>query len=153
MIRHMTERIARITGRAGDLRRSFEERLYGWGLRLRLRLLHDAGERWWHEASVHKRNALLEALATRHFTCLSIEDQARAICGLAHRYGASDWLFDRDLERMPPNYFGTPLELMFRLYRLSVPMPPSERELRAILTIGRSARAKELDRRRIGRIN
>lgn len=91
------------------------------------------GVPWWREEAIRKRDALLRVLALRHFSDLTVTQMAREIYRLACRYAESAWRFDRDREEMPVRYRNTPLELLFRAFRLAAPMPISERHLRTIL--------------------
>ena len=88
---------------------------------------------WWREEAIRQRGALLRQLAVCHFSELSVTRKSKEICRLAHRYATSAWRFDRDRDEMPGRYVGTPLELLFKAFRLSAPMPISERHLRTIL--------------------
>ncbi len=92
------------------------------------------GVPWWREEAIRKRDALLRVLALRHFAGLTITERSREICRLARRYAESAWQLDRGREEMPQRYRNTPLELLFRAFRLSAPMPVSERHLRTILS-------------------
>lgn len=91
------------------------------------------GVPWWREEAIRKRDALLRILALRHFSGQTVTQMAREVYRLACRYAESAWRFDRDREEMPDRYRDTPLELLFRAFRLAAPMPVSERHLRTIL--------------------
>ncbi|MGH6893591.1 MAG: hypothetical protein ACREEP_15175 [Dongiaceae bacterium] len=91
------------------------------------------GVPWWREEAIRQRDALLRLIALRHFADLTVTQKSREICRLARRYADSAWRFDRDRKDMPDRYRNTPLELLFRAFRLAAPMPVCERHLRTIL--------------------
>jgi hypothetical protein len=91
---------------------------------------------WWREDANRARDAALRELAGRYFGLESITARARAVHGLARRYAAAAWRFDRDVKSMPRQYLGTQREWLWRAFVSGAPMPIGERQLRTILTGG-----------------
>ena len=88
---------------------------------------------WWREESIRKRDSALRELAERFHRALSPCAQAREICTLATRYGASAWRHDREGTDMPAHYRGTLKEYLWSAFASGAAMPICERQLRNIL--------------------
>jgi len=88
---------------------------------------------WWREDAIRRRDAALRRLSAAMCPDTGVTARARRIAEVLRRYAGSAWRIDREHAAMPPHYFGTAQEQLWRAYKAGAAMPLGERQLRTIL--------------------